>query len=70
MHSHSKAFRRKYHKWYDKHWGVRVERSYSLKAAERGGDDDDVSEFSPAELTCALGDAFHRAYLNMVEWGA
>ena len=60
MHSHSKAFRRKYHKWYDKHWGVRVERSYSLKAAERGGDDDDVSEFSPAELTCALGDAFHR----------
>ena len=49
--------------------GTWSERSYSLKAAERGGDDDD-SEFSPAELTCALGDAFHRAYLNMVEWGA
>ena len=46
--------------------GTWSERSYSLKAAERGGDDDDDSAFSPAELTCALGDAFRRAYLNMV----
>ena len=40
------------------YWNL-VERSYSLKAAERRGDDD-ASEFSPAELTCSLGDAFHR----------